>query len=344
MTTTFRLIEGFDVYPNINSTSAGLQARWLSVGNYGAMGLTTGRFGGQALVSGPSSSGSPAVAYPLTIENEGDSGVALGFAFNLQISVTQQRIATLRTGGATGTDVCGIAVNNSQQPYIFGSSVSTPLATASLALSTGSWHYFELVANLVSSGSLTLYVDGVEACTYSGALTNTVDSLVFGTFTPSSSAGLGYFDDVYSTASATRLGERRVETLYPDAAGADSGWTPLSGANYANVNSTINNNGSTYVSTSTANEQDLYEIGPLSGQPSIIDAVQVRVSCAKSDSASHVLTTSLQSDGNLVQGSNFAIAGTYLYDLDIHTLDPNGSIAWTYAAVNACQIGQKLVS
>jgi hypothetical protein len=347
--TTFLLIEGFDVYPGINSNSYDVQSRWLatnSVFPYEAMGLTAGRFSGQAWKCG-SSTQKNGIAYPLYASGGGVAALCMGFAYQLKASITNMQILAFLNGGAAGSDVIGLGINSAQQPFFFSTALGTVLATSSQSVSTGSWHYFEVQFNIAASGGVaSLYIDGIQVINFSGNTgTSTVDTVALGpNVGVNVGTDVGYYDDLYVTTTDTRLGERRVETLYPDAAGASTGWTPLSGANYANVNATLNNGGSTYVATATASESDLYEIGPLAGQPSVIDAVQVRVSVSKSDSGSHVLQTQLKSSTTTVNGASYAIAGTFLYDCDIHALDPNGSIAWTYTAVNAAQIGQELIS
>jgi hypothetical protein len=344
------LIEGFDVYPDVAVTSAGLQSRWTATNStypYANMVMTTGRFSGQAVEFVGSPTEAPGIAYALTAQGSGSLTLCLGVAFKLLASTSLMQVLGFYNLGPSGTEVVGIGINTSQQLFLFRGSTSTVLATATGAISTGSWHYLDTQISVnASTGSMTLYLDGVQVISYSGNTGSlAIDTLVLGPQASINvSTGLGAYDDLYVTSTSTRVGERRVETLYPDAAGASSAWTPLSGANYANVNATLNNNGATYVSTVAASASDLYQIGPLAGTPTTIDAVQTRISCAKSDAGSHTLKSQIKSGSTTTLGATYAVPGTFLYDCDIYTVDPNTSAAWTYTGVNACQIGQELIS
>ncbi len=349
MTTTFLLIEGFDVYPDVASTSQGVQARWLAAAFDSYDGnLVTGRFGGKAY--GPTSDGGGnyrGLAYALYPALSGSSALTIGMALNLQFPTVQFSAFSLSNNGVwgVGTAIIGVGVTNLQQPYIWVGSPTSPVATALLPVSTDSWHYFELTWSGGVSGTATLYVDGVQACTFTGNTgTLTADTLIL--FTPEHSPTFGtsfYYDDIYVATTATRIGEARVETLNT-ASNSSVTWTPLANTNWQEVGETICDGDTSYNFTSAADNTDLFGINSLAENPLTIYAVQVRAAIRKTDATTHITHTVISSGGTLVEGADWAVAGTYLYDIDIFVNDPHISAPWTYTTVNAALIGYELIS
>jgi hypothetical protein len=344
------LIEGFDVYPNINSTSYGLQSRWLSTSAYNRISLVTGRYGGQALqITGATNNFGASADYPLTAAGSGTTTLTLGVAYNNGLSIPGNVVVlNFQNGGAGGTQICGLAMNSSQQLFFWRGTTATVLATSSVSIPTGSWHYLEVVLTIATSGSFSVYLDGVSIMSATAVNTGSlsIDTLELGTNTGYFVSEIGYFsqfDDLYVTNTAVRVGERRVATLYPASNGAVA-WTPLTGTNYSEVNSTLCNGGASYVSTSTASASDLYGITSLPTTPAVIDAVQTRVCVSKSDAGTHTVKGQIKSGATLAQGAVYGVSSSFLYDIDIYPTDPNTGGAWAGSAVNAAQIGQELIS
>jgi hypothetical protein len=154
----------------------------------------------------------------------------------------------------------------------------------------------------------------------------------------------GSYDDCYCKDAAARESERRVETLYP-ASNSQSQWTPLTGgSNFAMVDETLVDGDTSYVFSSTVNQEDLYGVGPLSSTPVAISAVQVRVCARKDDATTRTMASSLSSGGTLTHGATFALTGSYQYQRDIYVDDPHTSASWIAAGVDAALIGQKVIS
>lgn len=340
---TIRLIEGFDVYPDATATSQGMQARWVFPAGSGAY-IVPGRFGGKAAEMQGNSTG---FGYALFAAGGGSNTLCMGFAvqFLPQSSATLYKVLSLRNGGVVGTDVIGLGINTSNQLFVWVGNEGNVVATSAESISMGSWRYVDFQLTVGGSGSIAVYLDGVETMNFTGNTgAGSIDSVLFGpTLAIGGGGTLFDVDDVYVTDTTARLGERRVETLYPNANSAVA-WTPLTGTNWQEVSEPQCDGDTSYVSTTVAGTQDTYAITSLASNPLTIDAVQVRVACRKDDGSSHVLNTVLNSQGTVSDGANFAIAGTYLYDIDVHPTDPDGGGAWTTARVNGALIGQKLVS
>jgi hypothetical protein len=344
------LIEGFDVYPNVAATSYGINARWVSAarfegGNYQNLSLVAGRFGGQAVSMIVQNDGGPSMGFPVAAAGAGPTAMVVGFALRVD-GTANGDFLHLRNNTILGNTQFGLGINANQQLYLFeGGALTTALAASEQIMSQSSWQYVELVCNF-STGSATAYLNGVEVFSYTGSALLSVDTVEFGNYTYALTGGGIPFcsvDDVYATNTAVRLGERRVETLYPSVNGSVA-WTPLTGANWQEVSEALCDGDASYVSTSTAGVQDLYGITSLSSTPLTIDAVQTRIANRKNDASSHVLNGVISSGGVAAYGAAFAVTGSYLYDCDIWPTNPNGGGVWTATTVNGAQIGQKLVS
>jgi hypothetical protein len=235
--------------------------------------------------------------------------------------------------------------NPNYQPIIIVA--GTTVATASNVLSFNAWHYFEIEATVGASATINLYQDGALIATYTGNTgSGNAGGFVLGQLSNSyggGGPGNVAFDDVYVANTATRQGERRVQTLVP-AANSSVAWTPLAGSNYANVNELPVNGDTSYVYASTAGTQDLYTNSNLSGTATAISCVQMRTCARKDDSATRQIATVLSSTGTVQVGATQNVTTSYLYYTDLYATDPHTSAAWTQSGVNACLIGQKVIS
>ena len=348
MATAFALIDGYDIYPDINTTSEGLQG-YYTLNSPIDLYVVTGRFGGQAIKATGYVTGFYGTFYR---QFSGLSALTVGHASlmgSFLLGQINYNVVGLWNGGPSGTLEVGVCMTSNQKYAIYVGSPSNVVATDANLITVGSWHYVELEVVPGPTGSATLFVDGFQVATYSGNLgaATTIDTVGFGPIgnQPSTAYTTTHsYDDVYVSNSATREGERRVETLVPSS-DSQKQWTPLSGTtNYTEVNQLPIDGDTTYVYSSTVGNEDRYGITSLSGNPQAISAVQVRVCARKDDSATRTMSSIINSAGTEVDGATFALAASYLYQSDIYPLNPNGSAAWTASTVNAVLIGQRVVS
>jgi hypothetical protein len=125
-------------------------------------------------------------------------------------------------------------------------------------------------------------------------------------------------------------------------------WGNLTGmaANYPQVDIAPPADILNYNASSTVNAEDLFAVTSLGATPSNIYAVNVKVRWERSDSGARTADIRCKSNTTTSSGSNtglspplaFGGAGTTLLQ------DPNGSIAWAAAAVNAMKIGYKITT
>lgn len=342
------MIEGFDLY-NGTGANVGLQSKWQALNWFYGPGLTTGRFGGQCYFWNNESSYSGiqlataqvpwtvACAYRLSVVGAisaagAKSVVALtsGGGFNFQIgwrpnndgSISVYRMTNSTTGTLLGTTAAGIILSNV-------------------------WHFVEFSGTISTTvGTVVMKVDGTTVLNLSAqntqgyATTASWDGIIIG------SAGVNagqtsYIDDMYVLDSATSLGERRIETIRPNADTAQKDFTPSSGANnYSRVSDAVVNS-ATYVQSSTLNQSDLYDNVDLTGIPTTIDYVQVTAFASKTDAGTRSIKLIADLGGTQTLSGDLALTGSIVKYAFGMTTKPGGG-SWTASDVNSLKIGPKV--
>ncbi len=151
-----------------------------------------------------------------------------------------------------------------------------------------------------------------------------------------------YIDDADFLATTTKT--PRVIDLLPIAAGDSTQWTPNGVANnWDCVNDDSADDDSTYVSSNTANDLDLYAMSNLpSLSGSTIYGVLQWMRARKDDVTSRAVAQALKSGAAVSLGANKMLSTSYANDYRILETDPNTSAAWTEAGVNGLQGGVKV--
>jgi hypothetical protein len=152
------------------------------------------------------------------------------------------------------------------------------------------------------------------------------------------------YDDIYVTDTATRLGERKIETLRGNSDQLVT-WVRNTGSTNSGAVSDSTVDGDTsYVETASIGARDLYGSAGLTTNPSNIDCVNVVQFSYKTDATTRAVYGSIQSNGVDSDGSLFPMSGSYQrYDRIVQT-DPSGGGAWTTARVNGLLFGPKLAA
>ena len=348
--------DGFDMY-NGTQSSIGLLANWLFLPNTNAPGpvsnycsMTSGRFSGQGLSMAAQSQGA-AVYKPFSTGGVG--AVSFGFALLLNgsdVSGLSGGTATLFYQGAPLiaigiTSSLAINVGSVSWSSFFGTISVTPSASSpSGTLQYGNWQYVELCVQGGASGSITVYVQGVQVCSATGlSLPTLFDGAGFWTPQPNSPYVV---DDMYLATTTGPLGPLRVSTLRPNGAGASTQWSPLSGANYANVNETLVDGDTSYVQTNTVGNSDLYTVNSLPITPASIFGVNVVTFAKTTDANPRTLYAQIRSGASstVYTGSAISLSGGYFRYERMLTVDPATASAWTSTNINSAQIGPNLAS
>lgn len=343
------LVEGFDLF-NGTGVNTGLQSRWTTYSgtNYN---LTTGRFGGQCFrASSSTNTGSVQKSFSAS------ATVSFGFAYQCTTDVTATSLRPHVILLSAGTTMVGFRFeeNGAIDAYrLTGTTAGTLLGSSAdnvLALTT--WHYLEFEVTISDTvGTIDVYVDGTSVLSLTGQDTRngaptTVNAIAIGNIgTSVAGMGIHLFDDLYVVNTLGRLGERRVETLYPAADTAQSDFTPLSGSdNYAMVDEATADGDTSYVQASTVGNLDLYTIGAMSSTPTDIDAVQISAFAIKTDAAARTINLTVKSGATTDDGSAKTLAGSYGISDRLLLTDPDTAAAWTSTGVNSLQIGPKVAS
>lgn len=328
------LIDGFDMY---GGTTNPITARWA-----GAAGTLTGRLGGLALAGNSFTSASVAVPGAPT-------QFSMGFAFMAVTSLpsSTQPIATFKVGGSQQLAVA-LAADGS---LVAGRSDFTTTKigqTAAAVIPANAWTYieFEIVIS-ATVGVVNIYVNSVQVLALSAVNTKaqTSGAIDLLQFFPGANTINMAVDDFYMTSVATKLGECRVETVRPTADTAQKDWTPSSGTtNFSRVNEATVDGDTSYISSATPGQIDLYDFADLSSAPSTIHAVQTTVIARKDDATARTIRSKVKSGATTGNGVTTGLGTSYTPIRDIFTTDPNTSAAWTGANFNAAQVGVEEVA
>jgi len=347
-------MDGFDMYNGVQA-AIGLQSRWITsqTGQYTTT-TTTPFTNGQALrVIGDVQFN---IGYFSRVLPSTVSTSCVGFHFyTTSVSGMSTRsssaVVYFRNAGAFQFGIqllsTGILVVNT---YSAAGTITAEMFRTTVPIAAATWYHMGLVFTMgtAGTGSIELFIDGASAGSATGVTTARsgvalVDEIYF--YNSALSGGSNYFDDLYVTDAATFLGIRRIETLRPTSDTAQKQWTALSGTdNYAMVDESVVDGDTTYVETSTVGNQDLYDIANLSSTPGTIDAVQIVSFPRRTDATARTQYNSLKSGATNSDGTAFALSATYSHYPRLLNLNPDGSVAWTGAAVDALQIGPKLAS
>lgn len=252
------------------------------------------------------------------------------------------------------------AGRSDHQPYTGGTLLG---ASAPFVFPGNAWFYFEVGATIGTSGSVTIRVNSIPVMTLTGVDTNGVASSVttlnrIAVFSYSNSNNVGQFpranislahhyvcDDSGPAPQNTFLGDIRVQTLLPNAAGDLTQFTPVGGAaNWQNVATVPPNPNVDYNTAATVGSTDLFNTPSMSSLDTYILGVQVKTLCSKSDAGPRTVAPMIKSGTTTAQGTVVAPSTNPRYMVSTYSTDPDTGLQWTQAAVDAVQIGYTIVT
>ncbi len=245
---------------------------------------------------------------------------------------------------------------------IFRGSISGALlhATAGNQFQRGAYVYFELKPLIhASAGAIDIqrkaspYLSLSGLNTQAGA-TSSVDGIFWG------GGGNGRVDNIYIADTTTGAGANpfdafqgdpafpgglTVFTRFPTADGAAIDFTPLTGTNFSQVQEHAMDSDTSYNwDVGTLNDEDLFDADatPVGALPL---ACKVQGSYREAGTGRlWSLVNKLRSGSTEFQGDPVTLFPTYTYQADIYPENPDGSVPWDQAAVDASQIGYEIVS
>lgn len=242
--------------------------------------------------------------------------------------------------------------------FYLGAGTGTPIGSASVTglVSATTWVYLEakVVINGAGAGSVELRVNGnATPVITQGSVTtqSTANTWVSGLILTSPNGNTVTYDDWYmldSTGTAplnTYLGNIRIVSDAPNAAGSHTQWTPTNPTN-VNWSNTANipANTAQYNSDGTVADIDSYAFPAIGGSPvsvlflnhwykTELDTAGARTVVPGCRSgATDFFDTTAQTPPN----------GTYKYFNKPWTVDPNTSAAWTIANAQSAELAVKI--
>ena len=240
----------------------------------------------------------------------------------------------------------------------YGDNTPSVAHSTSTSVCDTNWHWIEIaVKNANSGGIVSVYLDGVQEINFSGdtfvssgSATDPVNGIVFEA--NSTQDTTYYIDDIIcyddETAVTTGdltytasypIGDSRIETIVPNGAGTNSGWTASAGVNYTCVDESPHTNDTDYVSSTAAAQTDTYAFGNLAGTISTCHAVHVNTYLKADGPGTADVKAVALSSGSTTEGATITARTAYRLDQTNIPLDPNTSSAWTTAGINAAEFG-----
>jgi len=239
----------------------------------------------------------------------------------------------------------GVAVNTDGSIQLDGDTGAVKGVSDAGVILGQTWHHIELTAHLNSTGSASLYVDGILVVDVpSGDFLESTGLRNYVQFT--GDAGANIFDQIVfqddASSRPSLLGEHKIHTIFPNADTAQADWT---GA-YTDIDDPIGSHDgdTTYISATTLNNKSEFALDNLSESPSTIHAVKSTITARKTDAGTKGVTHYIDSNGTEDAGTEFAAAETYSTHSAIHELNPDGAVDWTETTVNALKVGVEITT
>jgi hypothetical protein len=227
---------------------------------------------------------------------------------------------------------------------------STTLNTSATGVMTANtWQYVELQVLCSNTGSYELWVDGVSILSDTGVDTqNHASKSYHDAIGLASGTGVTFtrLDDFYvcdgtGSTNNSNLGDVEVSVIRPD--GDDTtDWTANgAGSHYVEVDEVELDNDTTFITTGTPGDQDIFTYGGLASNGAI-KGVQVTTDLRETAADSYQLKTLAKSAGNTVNVTSAVGAMDYVANTELFEDDPDGA-AWTQGTVNSTKFGVEAV-
>jgi hypothetical protein len=242
-----------------------------------------------------------------------------------------------------------------------GTQTGTVLATYPAAIPQAQWTHFQLkVVINATTGALTIRKNGSPSDSFAatglntrgGTANNYANSVLVQSGTTFTAGNEWYIDDLFVCSGSGAVpndwtGDIRALVLMPSGDTGQKQFGVFPGASPTNasaVDELFGNADTDYVFDSTVGHEDLYTLADLPVTPAAIIGVVSKVCIKKSDAGARSGQLRVLSGGTEVGGVDTVLGSTYSYLSRVDVVDPATGVAWTPAAVNALQVGQKVTA
>jgi hypothetical protein len=325
-------------------------------GGGAGIGTTTGRVSGNAIYADQGTVGTASAGFQRTIP--ATTQITLGMAMRYTGGVGSGTfvISLYGDGGSTQHLTIMSDINSKAIVLRLGSTSGTVLQTSAQTFTPGAWEYLEIQATIADAGGICkvrLNGNPTLAIDYTGDTKNAGTGTSFtqvymGVLRSNTNNDTAAFDDFYvldgtGASNNTFLGDVRVATLRPSAAGTDTQLTPTGVAtNWQNVDETTYS-ATDYNASSTSGQRDTYALDNLPSGTSTVFALQSNLIAAKSDVTNLTARVPLRVNGSLYYSPTYALNVSYLNYVSLHATNPDTSLAWTPSEVNSLEAGMEVV-
>lgn len=280
--------------------------------------------------------------------------IVTGFAIKLVESGTPVYASTAYGGiifKDSTTVQCGLYPNGTEMQARNGD--GTLLGTTSgLGLHYNSWVFVEIKVTIDNSGGVVVvrannnvvlnlssqdtqysanaYLNRIEYCGIVGDLDTYYDDL--------------YILDTTGTKNNDFLGDVRIDAVRPNGVGSHTDFTPLSGANYENVDETLGPDDNTsYNSSGSLGAKDSYAMSSLAALGTTIHGVKTQISASKDDAGARGVKCLTKAGSTEDTGTEMSLSqGTYETPAEMYEDNPDDSAAWEEADVNGMEVGVEI--
>jgi hypothetical protein len=336
-----RFIDGVDHYATVD-----INAKWSNSAGV-TVGVGSGRFGGNCLRLGDLASGSFAQK---TLDDQASWVVGLAF-LAAGFPAAPAPIVRLLDRGVNQVE---LRVNPDGTLTVTRNGTPVAGGISSMSLRVGSYYFIEFKATIgaaIAANSCLVNVNGATVLTVTAGqdLQNTANTTANAVAIHGTTANC-CIDDIYicdgsGAVNSDFLGDCRILTIFPNAAGDKSEWT-LSGIgltdHFQAVNETTPDGDLSYVANNVTGQTDLFQLQDLS-LSGTIRGVQLNLYARKDDAGPLQLAGVVKSGGTEYAGPTFNPATSYLVFHDIRETDPATGAPWTLGGINAAQAGIKVV-
>lgn len=225
----------------------------------------------------------------------------------------------------------------------------TLLGSASATLTQDAWHKIDIhyVPTTGGTGTFEVWIDGTRVINVTATQTSAglANIALYGVGHRRCKSGVanvyvGFDDlgcnDTSGAVNTGRLADNLITWLVPNGAGASTNWTPSAGSNYQCVDE-IPPSATDYVSTTAAATVDDYAMTNLPATAGTIPFVEVVAYAKNPDGGAGQLKVGIISGANTTAGSAQALTATDLFVRNPFEQNPDGTVAWTKAAVDAAK-------
>lgn len=341
---TLLWIEGFETYGDTDGVAPdGMEERYSSTYRIDFTDIEAGRIAGHRWYTNTSS-----VPYIRTKSFGSIVEWIVGFAFKAEQLSNMKIMTTFEPGALEGINL-RLTAAGEFSVYRLNGLLGT---TSGVSLSADTWCYLELRCLIDNTaGEVELKVNETQELNLTGQDTRrgSISETNQFQFQGSSTYPNNFsFDDIYiltTTGSNNNdfLGNSRVDAIFPNAAGDASDFTPDSGSNYDRVDENPPDGDTSYVESSTAGHQDLYNYESVLAGTVGIKGIQINTEARETDAQNYDLKTLVKSGTTLDADAGQSI-GTTSYK-SLHRIveeDPNTSAAWTAGGINNAQFGAEV--